>query len=188
MLRTVGLGLCASGVVTFFATPLLSFTGHAFDRIELPAFYETTTLALPDGGRLTATQPLQRVQHYDRDGRFENGWFVPAKGGRFAIGLAEDGRVAVCTARGRRIYLFDLEGRSSGEQDCFGAPREVPAILQPADFDPAALKLLPASAITSPAPSLSGLLLVPLWHPFVAWFMAGVGYLIMKSSAAASRT
>src|SRR5262245_50082922 len=119
--------------------------------------------------------PQQRVQRYGSDGRFRNGWFVEAHGGHFGIGLTTDGRAVVCTGRGRRIFIFELDGRSVGDpQPCFRAPREVPRILQPTDFH-GELNLQRAIPVDPPSPSLGSILLVPLWHPFVPWFIGVFG-------------
>jgi len=169
-------------VLGFFGAFCLPYAGASLDGVELPTFFETTTIGLPDGGRLTATMPTQRVQHYGNDGRFQNGWFVRAKGGRFAIGLTNDSKVAICTGRGREFFLFDLDGRLVGQQPCFRAPKEIPQILQPSDFP--AGNLRPASPAERPHASVGAILLVPLWHPFVAWGIVLVGFLVMRFSRA----
>src|SRR5262245_14666991 len=102
-LHRLGQALTAFGAAAFLGTFLLPAAGAWLDAVELPTLFETTTIALPDGGRVTATMPTQRVQRYDADGKFHRGWFVDAKGGRFGIGLTKDARVAVCTGRGRQI-------------------------------------------------------------------------------------
>jgi hypothetical protein len=179
MLRRIGQALVCIGTVGFLGTFCLPFAGSWLDSVELPIFFETSTIALPDGGRLTATMPTQRVQHYDGDGHFRNGWFVPAKGGHFAIGLTNDGKVAICSARGREFFLFDLDGRLLGQQPCFSAPREIPPIMQPADFP--ATNLAPVSPAARPNASLVAILLVPFWHPFVAWAIGLIGVLLSRA-------
>src|SRR5262249_11318932 len=118
------------------------------------------------------------VQHYGSDGHFRNGWFVPAKGGRFAIGLTNDGRVAICTGRGRDLFLFDLDGRLIGQQPCLAGEQEVPRILQPAHFP--AHDLVPVLPAERPNASLVAILLVPFWHPFVAWAIGLIGVLLSR--------
>jgi hypothetical protein len=183
MIRQVGLALSAVGVLGFFGAVFLPYAGSWLDGVELPTFFETNTIALQDGGRLTATMPTQRVQHYDSDGRFRNGWFVDAKGGYFAIGLTDDGRVAVCTSRGSEIFLFDLDGRSVGRQVCSGTiSPEISrgGTLQPSDFPSGELNLQRAIAVDRPKASLVPILLVPLWHPFVAVFFGLAGGLALE--------
>jgi hypothetical protein len=175
MLRVLAATLIVVGVLGFVGGLALPNAGSWLDDVELPPFFETTVIALPSGDRLTATMPTQRVQVYRTNGHFVRGWFVDAKGGRFAIGLTSDGRIAVCTARGREIFLFDLDGRVVGRQPCFRAPREVPTILQPDDFPASELKLQRVVPAERPTASLLATLLVPLWHPFVAVLMGIVG-------------
>jgi hypothetical protein len=187
MLQRVARALIAIGTVGFLGTFCLPVAGAWLDSVELPIFFETTTIALPDGGRVTATMPTQRVQRYGSDGRFRTGWFVDAKGGHFAIGLTRDGKVAVCTNRGREIFLYDLDGRPAGQYPCIRAPQEVPKILQPANFSHEAINLRAAVPAARPDASLVPMLLVPLWHPFVAWAIGLVGALALRFGRPAAR-
>jgi hypothetical protein len=61
MLRRVGQALIVVGVLGFFGAFCLSYAGTWLDSVELPIFFQTNTIALPDGGRLTATMPLVPV-------------------------------------------------------------------------------------------------------------------------------
>lgn len=187
MLRRAALALVMVGVFGFFGAFCLPYAGTRLNSVELSIFFETNTIASPDGGSLTATMPTQRVQHYGSDGRFRNGWFVDAKGGHFAIGLTPDGRIAVCTNRGREIFLFELNGRLVGRQPCFAAPREVPRLLQPVDFPHGEITLQPIAPAVRPNASLLGILLVPLWHPFAACSIGLVGYLALRFGGPAAR-
>jgi len=109
-------------------------------------------------------------------------------GGRFAIGLTKDGKVAVCTARGRQVFLFELDGRPFLEPGaCFRAPREVPDVLQPADFPLGDVNLQPSVRAKPPTPSLVPLLLVPFWHPFVALLFVLIGILTQRLGRPAFR-
>ena len=183
------------GLFGFLGTILLGFAGTLpsvgtwLDSVELPTFFQTSTIALPDGGRLTATIPTQRVQHYGSDGRFRIGWFVDGLGGHFAIGLSRDSRVAIYTARRHEFFLFDLDGRPLGHQACLSPtpnvewdrclqsgvdPIEIP-ILQPADVRVGEIRLQPAVPVERPNASLAAMLLVPFWHPFVACSIVMVG-------------
>jgi hypothetical protein len=182
-LQTISIALIVVGVLGFVGQFLLPNAGTWLERVELPTFFETTTIALPDGGRMTATMPTARVQRYGSDGHFQTGWFVNAKGGHFAIGLTSDGRVAVCTGRGRQIFFFQLDGQPVGDpRACITAPRQIPKILQPADFPLGEVNLQQAVSAERPNASLVAILLVPFWHPFVAWLIAVVGYLGLRIS------
>jgi len=134
-------GLMILGIISSVGMAYLGETGSLLNGIELPTFFETTTIRLPDGGRLTATIPTARLQRDGPDGQFRNGWFVDAHGGRFGIGLTEDDRIVVCTGRGREIWLFDLDGHPIGHQVCFRAPHNVADRLLPDDFPEGDLRL-----------------------------------------------
>jgi hypothetical protein len=92
-------------------------------------------------------------------------------GGGFAIGHTSNGLVAICTFRGRQIFLFDLEGRLLGQKACHRPPHEVGGhILQPyIGFPVSDIRLQPLGPVERPDVSLPAILLVPLWHPFVPW-------------------
>jgi hypothetical protein len=159
----------------------LPSAGTWLDSVELPTFFETSTIALPDGGRLTATIPTQRVQHYGSDGHFRTGWFVDGLGGHFAIGLSKDGRVVIYTDRRQEFFLFDLDGRPLGHQACLSPclrsgihPIEI-NILQPADVRVGEIRLQPVVPVERPNASLVAMLLVPFWDPFVTGSMMMVG-------------
>ena len=76
MLGRVAQALMVFGVIGFLGTAGLPAAGSWLNNVELPVFFETTTITLPDGGRLTATMPTSRVQRYGSDGRFRTGWFA----------------------------------------------------------------------------------------------------------------
>ncbi len=180
--------LIALGMIGFFGAQLLPCGGDSLAHVEFPAFLQTHTIVLPEGGILTATIPTHRVQRYSSDGRFLNGWFVDAHGGNFGVGLTTDGKAVICTARGRQIFVFELDGRPVGEpQRCLVQPRgqpasEVPQILQPHDLYEAQVALQHAIEANPPPNSTAALLLVPLWHPFVAWAFVLIGILGLRSA------
>jgi hypothetical protein len=181
MLRRAAQALIVFGLLGFFGTAYLPRAGALLDSVELPAFFETTTIMLPDGGRLTATMPTSRVQRYGSDGRFRTGWFVDAWGGHFAVGLTTKGLVAICTSRGRQIFLFDLDGRLLGQKACHRPPQDVGGpILQPyVGFPVSDIGLQPLGPVGRPDASLLAILLVPLWHPFVPWSIFAIGFFIL---------
>jgi hypothetical protein len=183
MLRRVAQAVIVFGLLGFCGWAGLH-SGQLAGRIELPVFYETTTIALPDGGRLTATGYSNRVQRYGTDGRFRAGWFVSPECGHFAIGLTADGRVAVHSAskldRTRQIvFLFDLDGQPLGHQVSFTRLQRAgptPSALQPADLPtPGEIRLQPVVQVERPNASLLTILLVPLSDPRVPLltFIAG---------------
>lgn len=69
-------------------------------------------------GRIYCGLPrYQRVQVYDRNGRFLRSFPVEAAKGGFRLGITEDGLLEVATARNGMLYTFDATGqlRSSSE-------------------------------------------------------------------------
>ena len=117
-LASRGHALCGAliglGALGFSGASLLQATGTWLRYVELPPFFQTTTIVGPGDRTFTATIPLARIQRYDSNGRFEDGWFVDSVGGIFAIGLTEDGRIAVAAARTKRVEFFNPDGSSAG--------------------------------------------------------------------------
>jgi hypothetical protein len=60
VLRRCFQALMAFGLLGFIGTFFVPYAGTWLEHVELPAFFDTSTIALPDGGRLTATMPSQR--------------------------------------------------------------------------------------------------------------------------------
>jgi len=184
MLRRIAQALVVFGTVSFLGTFVLPTAGALLNHFELPTFFETTTIAMPGGGRLTATMPTQRVQRYNADGRFVRGWFVGARGGHFAIGMTEDGNIAICTGRGRDLQLYDRDGGLiENTRACFADGRSLPSVLQPSELVLAGSPLQRVFLAEPPVPSLTARLLVPLWHPFVAWTFGFGGAILWKLSS-----
>jgi hypothetical protein len=179
--RRLFLILFWTGIIGFVGAFFLPRVGARLAHVELPAFFETTTIRLPDGGFLRATLPTQRLQRYDRDGHFIAGWFVEAAGGHFMTGLTTDGNVAICTARGRHLDVYDLDGtRVGGRRACTARSQVGRYVLWPSDFDAAEISLRAVAVVAPQHPSIASLVWVPLWHPLVAWLMAVVGALGLK--------
>src|SRR5262244_2120168 len=76
-LASRGHALCGAliglGALGFFGASLLPATGTWLRYVELPPFFQTTTIVGPGDRTFTATIPLARVQRYDSNGRFEDG-------------------------------------------------------------------------------------------------------------------
>jgi hypothetical protein len=182
MLRRVAQALTVFGLIGFLGTACLPAAGSWLNNVELPVFFETTTITLPDGGRVTATMPTSRVQRYGSDGRFRTGWFVNANGGHFAIGRTADGLVAVCTFRGHQIFVFDLDGQLVDQKRCHRPPGYAEGhLLQPyIGFPVSEVALSPVSPVARPDASLLTILLVPLWDPFVPGAIFAIGFVIWR--------
>jgi hypothetical protein len=180
-LRRIAFALFLFGGFGFVGMSLIPRMGHRLDYVELPAMFDTTTIALPDGGRLTATFPMGRLQVYGKDRFFQHGWFVNSKGGHFGIGLTSKDQIAVCSARSQQAEIYDLSGRSSGLVLPCNYSSKMGRILYPSLVSIESEKLQIVSEVNMPTPRLLTLLMVPLWHPIIAWLMALLGGFWLKS-------
>jgi hypothetical protein len=144
-------------VAMIFAPPYLLY------RLELPS-PEQRTIAHPDGTRFVLSL-LSRVQRYDREGRFELGWFTPT-GGSGDIGLTSSGDVLICAKSRLMSYATDGSNmRELGRCVSSGTGHiERPESLAG-----------PPGGLAAVRQGLLPWLLVPLWHPALAWLMIVVG-------------
>ncbi|MBR0835298.1 hypothetical protein JQ612_19105 [Bradyrhizobium manausense] len=176
--HVLGGALMGLGALGFFGAFLLPATGTWLQRIELPPFFETTSILGPGGRTFTATIPTARIQRYDSNGRFETGWFVHSAGGMFAIGHTVDGRIAVAAARTKQVEFFNPDGSAAGRPEpCarFGSVQS--GVLRPSDCPVWGVTFADPIQATHPGAHWQTLVLVPLWHPFVAWLLAVLGVL-----------
>jgi hypothetical protein len=161
----------------FFLGSFLPMAGDYLNHIELPIVAETQTVELPDGSAVTATMPTARIQHYDRNGRFQRGWFVHSAGGMFSVRWWPTGHIAVCSVRTNSLELFDLNGTSIDKsRTCDWGADSLPSLIN------WRLRNLNRTSESGAGPraSAQALALVPLWHPFVAWAMAAVGLFVWR--------
>src|SRR5215831_18999665 len=170
--------LIGLGAFGFLGAPLLPATGTWLRYVELPPFFETTTIVGPGDRTFTATIPLARVQRYDSNGRFEDGWFVDSIGGIFAIGLTEDGRIAVAAARTKRVEFFNPDGSSAGPPQPFTwSGGSMNGVLRPSNCRVEGVSFADPIQVRHPEAHWTTLVLFPLWNPFVAWLLAVLGML-----------
>jgi hypothetical protein len=86
ILQALAVALVVAGVLRFFAPIyLLPYTDTWLEGVELPTFFETSTIILPDGGRLTATSPTQRLQRYSSGRAFSNRVVCRCQGSRWSL-------------------------------------------------------------------------------------------------------
>ena len=88
----------------------------------LPA--ETRVQVLPDGRRVADTESAGRLQVYDADGNYLNGWFIPSHGGHYQVlgpdlTVGENTILVYAVRADKGLILYDPEGRVLREQ---GAP------------------------------------------------------------------
>lgn len=180
-MRSFLLLLVVMGVLGFILQLALPSLGLRLGSVALPGFFETVAIRLPDGGTLTATTPLQRLQRFDAAGHFRTGWFVAAHGGSFAVGLGAHDEVVVCSARRREATVYDVDGAAVGSpRPCVYALPRLPAVAQPGDLQIAGLELRHVEVVRPPPAGFTQWLLVPFWHPGSAWLMALLGSLGLR--------
>jgi hypothetical protein len=161
------------------STPLaLPATGTWLQHVELPPFFETTTIRGPEGRTFAATMPLARVQRYDGDGRFETGWFVRSGGGIIAIGLTTDGRIAVGAIRSKQVEFFNPDGSSAGPpRPC--SDGLLYGLLRPTYCRVDGVAFANPIQVENPPAHWATLVLFPLWDPFVAWLLGVSGLVLL---------
>lgn len=111
--------LMGLGALGLFGSAFLPAAGAWLQHVELPPFYETTSIVGPKGQIFAATTPLARIQRYYINGDFETGWFVNSAGGIFAIGLTQTGQIAVAAARTNQVEFFNADGSPAGPRRSF---------------------------------------------------------------------
>lgn len=168
--------LLALGSLGFFGPSLLASTGSLLNHVELPAFFETTAIAGPGATTVTASMPFARIQRYDRDGRFLNGWFAANGGGQFALGVTREGTIALASTRTKEVEFFNSDGSSAAPPRPFtwgGAPMQ--GLLWPGRISLAGVVFAQPVQVAGPPPHVLTLLLFPFWHPLFAWVLGAMG-------------
>ncbi|MCP5100690.1 MAG: hypothetical protein GY943_34510 [Chloroflexi bacterium] len=82
---------------------------------EWPIGYAKGIVTTDDGYYVVPHTPSGRVQIYDNNWDFKKGWSVNAHGGTFGFAYSGGDQINVITARGQRIYAFDLNGNLLSE-------------------------------------------------------------------------
>jgi hypothetical protein len=100
------------GCVGFFGQAAAAMGALAFlpASFEWPVVGPETSASDASGGTFVGLASSGRVQHYDPQGRFIRGWFVPAAGGTFKLRVGDSGNVEVFTSRGRRRLMYAASG------------------------------------------------------------------------------
>lgn len=166
------------GTLGFVGAPiLLPQTGSLFQRIELPNYFQTTTIVGRNDHLFSLNEPLQRIQRYSSDGVFEKGWFIDNAGGPARIGLTKANQIAVYASRRKKIFLFDLSGTKWNEIEA-NPKWSDSRLLKPTDFQLQGIELIKAKAVTNPSSSWLAFLLFPLWHPVAGWLLLCIAILL----------
>jgi hypothetical protein len=168
--------LLALGSLGFFGPSLLASTGSLLDHVELPAFFETTAIAGDGATTVTASMPFARIQRYDHDGHFLNGWFATNGGGQFALGLTREGTIALASTRTKQVEFFNPDGSMAAAARPFtwsGAPLN--GVLWPGKISLEGVSFVQPAQVAGPPPHALTLLLFPFWHPLLAWVLCAMG-------------
>lgn len=102
----------AVGALGFFGSALSSMGGlnwlpHSF---EWPVGSVRGVVETRNHVFVVPHTPSGRIQLYDRNWKFIRGWHVDAGGGTFDVFISEPDSINVVTARGRRHYIYSLDG------------------------------------------------------------------------------
>lgn len=184
-LKRAGYGVAAVlavlGALGFFGGFLLPNLGSLLDPVELPAFIFTTTIAGPDHSMFSLTGAFARVQRYDMDGTFRNGWFAQTGGNSGAIGLTTDGWIAVASTETKQIELFHPDGTPAAPPRPFSwTGTHEPRVLWPSAVRVEGVTLAQPVELANPPLHVLPALLVPFWDPLVAWLMIGAAVLLTR--------
>lgn len=180
-----GLLVCV-GAIGYVGGLLLKSADEYFERIELPAVLETTTILADDGRRYSVTAPLERVQRYAPDGSFELGWFIDTGGGPVAIGLTGHDKIVVAGLRHRQSQVFEVDGTPDGPPRPFVNRNQSgwQSHVNPQSFDVQDLQLAASQRIDNPPLNWWTTLLFPFWHPTLAWILMVLGAVLSWLSGA----
>lgn len=173
--------LTVLGALGFFGGFLLPNLGSLLDDVELPAFFFTTTIAGPDHCMVALTGAFGRVQRYDVDGTFRNGWFAHTGGASGSIGLTTEGWIAVASTGTKQIELFHPDGTPAAPPRPFSwTGTQEPHVLWPSAVKVEGVTLAQPVELANPPLHVLPALLVPFWDPLVAWLMIGAAILLTR--------
>ncbi|MBB6306513.1 hypothetical protein [Xanthobacter tagetidis] len=168
--------LVAAGSLGFFGVALVPAAGPWLQHIELPAIFWVTSISGPANKTFTTTAPLARIQRYGADGRFECGWFANTGGGVFAIGLTQDGQIAVASLRTKQVEFFNPDGsQASAPRPYTGTDAATGGVLRPSDIRVEGVSFVETSPGAHPSPRWTTLAMVPFLDPFIAWLLMALG-------------
>ena len=103
----------ALGALGFFGTALSSTGGLNWlpKSFEWPVGSARGIVETTNHIFVVPHTPSGRIQLYDRNWKFIRGWHVDASGGVLDVFISEPGSINVVTARGRRHYIYSLDGK-----------------------------------------------------------------------------
>lgn len=115
-----GYALLALAALSGLSGVILKSSGDGLAQVELPAYFQTTTIILADDRRIAFLRSLHRVQRYSADGSFEGGWFITGDAGMLAgahsLGLTADDKIIIASDRLKQAEIYTVEGRLVAEK------------------------------------------------------------------------
>jgi hypothetical protein len=191
--QLAGAVLMAVAAISYFGGALLRAAGDGLQHVELPAYFDTTTIMLPDGRRFAFIASLQRVQRYGSDGVFERGWFVngPAivPSGGLSLGLTAADRVVIASKRTGFAEIYSADGfRDGGTQPYrrIGSGAGMPPLMLPGSFAVEGVTLVPPVRVSNPRLGWTTILPGLFLHSWAAgaWFWAALNLLLSAKMTA----
>lgn len=169
------LNILASGCLIVgaigFLGPSLAVSGGLNwlpESFEWPIGKATGVLKRPDGTVIVPHMPSGRIQVYDKDLRFQRGWFVESGGGIITLLPAQGEDFFVRTARGRHLLRYNVYGTLVSRE-----------AYQPGSSAPVQEAIEhTGDAIVIPTPFL----LRVLASPVASWWAGAIGLLLLAFS------
>jgi len=157
-----GAAFIAIGAIGFFGSALAAMGAFNWlpSSFEWPVGHAHGVVSTKDHYFVVPHTPSGRVQLYDNNWKFLQGWNVDAGAGTFKLFITDTNHIHVVTARGQKHYAYDLDGH----------------LLASATY--------PASGTgysSFPSEGESYLVPTPVWlwvfsSPFFSWLAAAAGF------------
>jgi len=177
-LRYTSIFMIAFGGICFVSGSVLPSFDKSLRLVEFPVILGARTIKAPDGQLYSAIGSLNRIQRYNKDGKFQLGWFVDGAGGKIAIGLTEKGEIISISARRNLVEIFNSEGVRLKSLVNFRKPigfKFPETIIRIQDYKSSEFSLLNPVIVDNPKlPKLPNLVLL-FAYSFFAWFLLATG-------------
>lgn len=190
----IGAILLLIGTIGWFSLGL-GFVKPNLHGIELPLSRLNDIAVDSKDNIYCSSEAYNRVQIYDKNGKFIRGWFLNSGGGSFQIDIDERDQIHVGTARGKRHYIYDLNGRLVKQVESPGYYKELlnKNVSYCKDKQGHTYDIQPLSNIYPRVVKIAGprekttFISTPIYKwlfmaPFPAWILFAVGMIILLTS------
>lgn len=101
------------GAAGFFLTIFISLNGSSYlpETFEWPVGTAENVVVTSDNTYIIPLLPIERIQIYDKDLKFQRGWFIDAGGGEFKLAAAGDNDFYIYTSRSNLRLHYDIYGK-----------------------------------------------------------------------------